>query len=49
MTEYVPSPAEWVRDQVELYEGSDGAEGVEMRGMPVVIVTHRGRRDGRDP
>ena len=46
MTEYVPSPAEWVRDHVELYEGSDGAEGAEMRGMPVVIVTHRGRRTG---
>ena len=46
MSEYVPSPAEWVRDQVELYESTNGAEGAEMRGMPVVIVTHRGRRTG---
>ncbi len=46
MSEYVPSPAEWVRDQVELYERTDGAEGAELRGMPVVIVTHRGRRTG---
>ncbi len=46
MSEYVPSPAEWVRDQVELYESTNGAEGAEMRGMPVVIVTHRGRRSG---
>ncbi len=46
MAEYVPSPAEWVRDQVELYERTDGAEGAELRGMPVVIVTHRGRRTG---
>ena len=46
MAEYVPSPAEWVREQVELYESSNGAEGAEMRGMPVVIVTHRGRRTG---
>ena len=46
MAEYVPSPAEWVRDQVELYERTDGAEGAELRGMPVVIVIHRGRRTG---
>ena len=46
MAEYVPSPAEWVRDQVELYERTNGAEGAELRGMPVVIVTHRGRRTG---
>ena len=46
MSKYVPSPAEWVRDQVELYERTDGAEGAELRGMPVVIVTHRGRRTG---
>ena len=46
MAEYVPSPAEWVREQVALYESSNGSEGAEMRGMPVVIVTHRGRRTG---
>ncbi len=46
MTEYIPSPTEWVREQVELYEGSDGAEGTELRGLPVIIVTHRGRKTG---
>ena len=46
MSEYVPSTAEWVRNQVELYESSDGAEGNDLRGMPVVVVTHRGRRTG---
>ena len=46
MAEYAPSPAEWVRNQVELYERTNGAEGAELRGMPVVIVTHRGRRTG---
>ena len=46
MAEYAPSPAEWVRNQVELYESTNGAEGAELRGMPVVIVTHRGRRTG---
>ena len=46
MSQYVPSTAEWVRNQVELYEGSDGAEGNDLRGMPVVVVTHRGRKTG---
>ena len=46
MTQYQPSPAEWVRDQVELYESSDGAQGAELRGLRVVLVTHRGRKTG---
>ncbi|MBG92450.1 MAG: nitroreductase [Chloroflexi bacterium] len=46
MTEYIPSTTEWVRDQVELYEKSNGQEGYELRGLPVIIVTHRGRRTG---
>ena len=45
--EYAPSPARWVRDQVELYEGSGGASGTTMRGMPVIIVTTRGVRSGK--
>jgi deazaflavin-dependent oxidoreductase (nitroreductase family) len=46
VTEYVPSPREWVRDQVTLYEESGGTEGTELRGLPVVLVTHRGRKTG---
>ena len=46
---YEPSPSQWVRDQVELYESTDGAEGNTLMdtGMPVVIVTHRGKSSGR--
>jgi F420H(2)-dependent quinone reductase len=46
--EYVPSTAAWVRDQVEEYEGSDGATGTTLRdtGRPVVIVTNRGAKTG---
>lgn len=46
--EYVPSPTEWVRNQVELYESTDGAEGHELRdsGLPVIIVTNKGRNTG---
>ena len=48
MADYIPSPAAWVRDQVELYEGSGGNEGTTLRetGLPVIIVTNRGNRTG---
>ena len=48
MAEYIPSPTEWVRDQVELYEGSEGTEGTTLRetGLPVIIVTNRGNKTG---
>ncbi len=46
MSEYVPSPREFVSEQVRLYEASGGTEGLEINGVPCVIVTHRGRRTG---
>ena len=48
MAEYIPSPTEWVRDQVEQYEGSGGTEGTTLRetGLPVIIVTNRGNKTG---
>ena len=47
--EYEPSPAKWVRDQVEAYETSGGARGNTLRdtGLPVVIVTSVGARTGK--
>ncbi|MFF2658593.1 nitroreductase family deazaflavin-dependent oxidoreductase [Kitasatospora sp. NPDC058032] len=47
--EYEPSPAQWVREQVELYESSGGTRGTTLRdtGLPVVIVTMRGAKSGR--
>lgn len=48
MPEYVPSPRQWVREQVELYEGSGGTKGTTLRdtGLPVIIVTHTGNKSG---
>ena len=48
MAEYIPSTSDWVREQVELYEGSGGKEGTTLRdtGMPVVVVTNRGNQTG---
>jgi deazaflavin-dependent oxidoreductase (nitroreductase family) len=47
--EYAPSPRSWVRDQVELFENSGGAEGTTLldTGLPVVIVTNLGARTGK--
>ncbi len=45
--EYGPSPAQWVRDQVEQYESSGGTAGTTMRGMPVVVLTMRGAKSGK--
>ncbi|MFD4759665.1 nitroreductase family deazaflavin-dependent oxidoreductase [Streptomyces sp. NPDC058439] len=45
--EYEPSPAQWVRDQVELFESSGGTEGTTMRGLPVIILTTRGAKSGK--
>ena len=48
MSEYIPSPRAWVAEQVELYEGSGGTAGLTLRdtGLPVIIVTNRGRKTG---
>jgi len=45
--EYEPSPAQWVRDQVELYESSGGKEGNVLRGVPVVVLTMTGAKSGK--
>jgi deazaflavin-dependent oxidoreductase (nitroreductase family) len=46
--EYVPSPSAWVRDQVAEYESSGGARANTLldTGLPVVIVTYRGKQSG---
>jgi deazaflavin-dependent oxidoreductase (nitroreductase family) len=46
MASYVPSPSERVRDQVGLYEATGGAEGGELNGRPVVIITTTGATTG---
>ena len=48
MAECIPSPTDWVREQVELYEGSGGLDGTTLRetGLSVIIVTNRGNWTG---
>jgi F420H(2)-dependent quinone reductase len=48
MPQYIPSPRDWVREQVDLYESSGGTKGTTLRdtGLPVIIVTHTGNKTG---
>ena len=45
---YVPSTSEWVRNNVEEYEASDGEEGGTLPGteFPVVVITSVGAKSG---
>jgi deazaflavin-dependent oxidoreductase (nitroreductase family) len=45
--EYEPSALEIARDQVALFESSNGAEGNTIVGRPVVVLTMRGRKTGK--
>ncbi len=46
--EYVPSKAQWVRDQVEKFEATDGQEANTLRGGddPIVVITSVGAKSG---
>jgi len=45
--EYEPSTWPDARDQVELFEKTQGAEGNRLLGLPVVIVTTTGKSTGK--
>ena len=47
---YEPSPAQWVRDQVEKYESTNGREANILRGnpaWPIVVITSVGSKSGK--
>jgi deazaflavin-dependent oxidoreductase (nitroreductase family) len=48
VAEYIPTNIDWVREQVELYEASGGAEGTTLldTGLPCVLITHIGNKTG---
>ena len=43
---YLPGASERVNEQVRVYEATDGTERWDMRGVPVVILSTRGRHSG---
>jgi deazaflavin-dependent oxidoreductase (nitroreductase family) len=45
--EYEPGTSQWSRKQVESYEATDGREGGELRGRPVIVLTSVGAKTGK--
>jgi deazaflavin-dependent oxidoreductase (nitroreductase family) len=45
--EYEPSTSAWARRQAELYEATNGEEGSDLRGRPVIVLTSVGARTGK--
>lgn len=45
--EYEPGTSQWSRDNVELYEATNGEQGGELRGRPVVVLTSVGAKTGK--
>jgi deazaflavin-dependent oxidoreductase (nitroreductase family) len=47
--EYAPSPVQWVREQAELYESSDGTQAATLwdTGLPIVLLTTRGAKSSK--
>lgn len=45
--EYEPSTSDWARKQAELFESTDGADGGNLRGMPIIVMTSVGAKSGK--
>ena len=45
--EYEPSTSAWARKQAERYEATNGQEGAELRGRPVIVLTSLGAKTGK--
>jgi deazaflavin-dependent oxidoreductase (nitroreductase family) len=45
--QYEPSTSARARDQVELYEATNGEQGGDNRGRPVIILTSVGAKSGK--
>jgi deazaflavin-dependent oxidoreductase (nitroreductase family) len=45
--EYEPSTSDWARENAETYMASGGAEGTELKGRPVILLTTTGAKTGK--
>jgi len=45
--EYEPGTSAWSRKQAELYEATNGEEGGDLRGRPVIVLTSVGAKTGK--
>jgi F420H(2)-dependent quinone reductase len=45
--EYEPSPSDWSRKQAELIEETNGEQGSDLQGHPVILLTSLGAKTGK--
>ena len=45
--EYEPGTSAWSRKQVELFESTDGRQGADLRGKPIIVMTSVGAVTGK--
>jgi F420H(2)-dependent quinone reductase len=45
--DYEPGASDWSRNQVELFEKTNGVEGATLRGMPIIVLTSIGAQTGK--
>ena len=45
--EYAPSTSDWAREQAELFERTNGAEGNTIMGRPIILLTTLGAKTGK--
>src|SRR3954465_10672516 len=45
--EYEPSTSDWARENAKTYMASGGAEGTELKGRPVILLTTIGAKTGK--
>ena len=45
--EYEPGTSAWSRQQTEIYEATNGEQGGDLRGRPVIVLTSVGAKTGK--
>jgi deazaflavin-dependent oxidoreductase (nitroreductase family) len=45
--EYQPGTSAWARQQAELFEATNGEQGGDLRGRPIIVLTSVGARTGK--
>lgn len=45
--DYEPGTSAWSRKQTELYEATNGEEGGDLRGRPIIVLTSVGAKTGK--
>ncbi len=45
--DYEPSTSDWARENAETYMASEGKDGTELKGRPVILLTTIGAKSGK--